>query len=138
MSRTTCSRAAALFIKQNRFYLLFHCFFCRKNLTENKNMMKHMKKFHHVLHAGSSEDRLVYQTELVPQNPLFLHSFHSVQSGKSGWSGRPVKGNKTNMCCVVGITSPEPVVEQISFCVRHITTSFCEQFDPNLDGGVNN
>ena len=40
--------------------------------------------------------------------------------------------------CVVGINSPEPVVEQISFCVLHITTSFCGQFDPNLDGGVNN
>ena len=79
-------------------------------------MMKHMKKFHHVLHAGFSEDRLVYQTELVPQNPLFLHSFHSVQSGKSGWSLVDLS-REIRQICVVGITSPEPVVEQISFCV---------------------
>ena len=113
MSRTTCSPAAPRLVYQTKpVPHHFHCFSRWKNEI-------FIREFYHVL----SRRLPCLLLNRTGSNPLFLHSFNSFQSGKSGWSGQPVKGDFRQMCfwCKFCKTSCRA---NILLC-WHCTTDLC-------------
>ena len=128
MSLTTCScRAAALFISQNRFYTIFTV-----SSVERMWNWKYDETYREISHWNYTMCSLFIKQNWFNPIPFFFQSFNSSQSGKSGWPGQPVKGDKTNI--VFQGNSQKPVVEQIFFCVD-ISQLVCVE---NPDDGLNN